>query len=119
MNKDRATAPRNDMENTRANRQGGGVNMNGRPLSGSLAEQIRALCFVKNELELYLDTQPACPTALDYYSQTIRELNRLNEEYKNTVGALTAADVITADGWTWATTPWPWQQAGDFMRGEK
>ena len=102
-----------------ANARGGGIDMNGRPLRGSLAEQIRALCFVKTELELYLNTHPTCPTALDYYYRTIRELDRLKEEYTNTVGALTADKVITGDGWTWATTPWPWQQAGDFMREEK
>ena len=102
-----------------ANARGGGIDLNGRPLRGSLAEQIRALCFVKTELELYLNTHPTCPTALDYYYRTIRELDRLKEEYTNTVGALTADKVITGDGWTWATTPWPWQQAGDFMREEK
>ena len=109
----------NRMNGNGTNTRGNGMDMNGRPLQGSLAEQIRALCFVKTELELYLDTHPTCPTALDYYYRTIRELDRLKEEYTNTVGALTADKVITGDGWTWATTPWPWQLAGDFMREEK
>lgn len=105
----------NDM-NMNGGRVGGATDNSGKPLTGSLAEQIRALCFVKTELELYLDTHPTCPTALDYYQKTINELNRLTEEYNNTVGPLTASGVIISDGWTWATTPWPWQQAGDFMR---
>ena len=94
----------------------GGVTGNGGALSGSLAEQIRALGFVKTELELYLDTHPRCRTALDYYYRTIQELNRLVDEYQNTVGPLTAAGVMSNDDWTWVQGPWPWQQAGDFMR---
>ena len=94
----------------------GGRNANGAALSGSLAEQIRALCFVKVELELYLDTHPRCRTALDYYYQTVEELKRLTEEYENTVGPLTAMGNVSTDQWHWVDGPWPWQQAGDFMR---
>ena len=93
-----------------------GRNPNGQALSGSLAEQIRALCFVKTELELYLDTHPRCRTALDYYYQTIMELKRLTEEYENTVGPLTAMGNVSTDQWQWVDGPWPWHQAGDFMR---
>ena len=94
----------------------GGRDTNGGALRGSLAEQIRALCFVKVELELYLDTHPYCRTALDYYHRTVDELKRLTEEYENTVGPLTAKGVVDNDQWTWVNGPWPWQQAGDFMR---
>ncbi|MBO7196362.1 MAG: spore coat protein CotJB [Clostridia bacterium] len=93
-----------------------GRNANGGALSGSLAEQIRALCFVKVELELYLDTHPNCRTALDYYYRTVTELKRLTEEYENTVGPLTAMGNVSTDRWQWIDGPWPWQQAGDFMR---
>ena len=95
-----------------------GLNPNGGRLSGSLAEQIRALSFVKTELELYLDTHPMCQTALDYYYQTIKELNRLTEMYQNTTGPLTAAGNMSTDRWQWVDGPWPWQQAGDFAREE-
>ena len=93
-----------------------GRNPGGTPLRGSLADQIRALCFVKVELELYLDTHPECRTALDYYYQTVEELKRLTEEYENTVGPLTAMGNVSTDKWHWVDGPWPWQQAGDFMR---
>lgn len=91
-------------------RNGGGT------LTGTLAEQIRALCFVKTELELYLDTHPNCRTAIDYYHRTVDELKRLTEEYENTVGPLTAMGNVSTDQWRWVEGPWPWQQAGDFMR---
>ena len=108
----------NGMQNNGTNgmRGNGGRNVNGAALRGSLAEQIRALCFVKTELELYLDTHPMCRTALDYYYQTVRELKRLTEEYESTVGPLTAMGNVSTDQWHWVDGPWPWQQAGDFMR---
>lgn len=98
------------------NRNMNGRDTNGGALRGTLAEQIRALGFVKAELELYLDTHPGCRTALDYYHQTLRELKRLVEEYENTVGPLRAEGVTNTENWTWIDGPWPWQMAGDFMR---
>lgn len=93
-----------------------GGNSGGNALTGTLAEQIRALCFVKTELELYLDTHPNCRTALDYYQRTVDELKRLTEEYENTAGPLTAMGNVSTESWRWVEGPWPWQQAGDFMR---
>lgn len=116
---------RNNMQ-TENNRMNGNMNghgnqmQNGRVgglmIGGDLGEQIRALGFVKAELELYLDTHPRCTTALDYYYKTIDELKRLTEEYENKVGPLTAAGVKDNEQWTWVNGPWPWQTAGDFMR---
>ncbi len=78
-------------------------------LTGSLLEQIRALAFVKTELELYLDTHPMCRTALDYYRQTIEALERLTEEYHNQHGPLVASGNLSTDKWNWVDEPWPWQ----------
>ena len=78
-------------------------------LTGPLLEQIRALAFVKNELELYLDTHPTCRTALDYYRKTVDELERLTEEYHNQYGPLVASGNLSTDKWNWVEEPWPWQ----------
>lgn len=78
--------------------------------NGSLLEQIRALSFVKVELELYLDTHPECAQALDYYTQTVNALDALIEEYNNTNGPLFASGSAGADSWTWVKGPWPWQE---------
>ena len=99
-----------NMNGTQNGRVGGAM------LRGDLAEQIRALTFVAKELELYLDTQPRCLTALDYYYQTLAELKRLKDQYHNTVGPLTSAGVTDTEMWTWVNGPWPWQMAGDCMR---
>ena len=107
--------------NMNGNMNGGlnGRNAGGGALSGALDEQIRALGFVKAELELYLDTHPNCRIALDYYYRTVEELKRLTEMYQNTVGPLTAMGNVSTERWQWVDGPWPWQQAGDFMRGER
>lgn len=98
----------------------GGRNMNNTMgntrLGGTLEEQIRALGFVKAELELYLDTHPTCRIALDYYHRTIDELRRLTEEYHNTYGPLSADGVVSNDEWTWVRLPWPWHRTGDYMQ---
>lgn len=94
----------------------GGVNRGGSALRGDLREQIKALSFVKVELELYLDTHPDCRTAIDYYLRTVEALKRLTEEYENTEGPLTCAGVVNSDRWTWVDSPWPWQRPGDYMQ---
>ena len=74
-----------------------------------LLESIRAMSFVKAELELYLDTHPDCRAALDYYYKTIKDLKPLVERYEATVGPLTAIGNDTTKGWMWVNEPWPWQ----------
>jgi spore coat protein JB len=83
--------------------------MNNANVNSDLAEQVRRLCFVKAELELYLDTHPRCKTALDYYYQTVDALKNLREEYANTVGPLVATESADIERWTWTDSPWPWQ----------
>ena len=99
----------NGMGNNGMNGGGGGA------LTGDLLEQIRALSFVKVELELYLDTHPRCRTALDYYYQTIEALKRLTEEYENNYGPLTAAGTVSQEHWTWTDTPWPWHNGSEIQ----
>lgn len=83
----------------------------GENLSGSaLLEEIRALGFVKGELELYLDTHPDCTTALDYYHQTLAALKTLTEKYEITESPLTASGVTNTERWSWVDGAWPWQQ---------
>ena len=99
----------NRMRNNQNNNMQNGSQARSAALTGSLAEKIQKLSFVKAELELYLDTHPNCRTALDYYQKTLMELARLNEQYENEVGPITAAGVRSTDNWTWIGGPWPWQ----------
>ena len=86
----------------------------------SLLEQIRELRFVKTELELYLDTHPDCPTALDYYGQPLKALNLLVEKYTHTYGPLVAAEALNSGtaSWSWVKSPWPWQNGSMAKNGE-
>lgn len=84
-------------------------------LTGNLLEQIRALSFVKGELELYLDTHPRCRTALDYYDRTIEALDELVEEYEEMHGPLTAAGSRDQNNWSWTDTPWPWHNGSEIQ----
>ena len=65
--------------------------------------------FALHEAVLYLDTHPDDRMALDYYNRYQKLKKKLAEEYNDRFGPLTADDAKTADGWTWGTTPWPWE----------
>lgn len=84
-----------------------------------LCEQIRSLEFVKNELELYLDTHPSCQTALDYYRKTLDALNKDTELYQSLYGPLTAAGTVSTTEWTWVNAPWPWYKGDEDIKDEK
>ncbi len=84
----------------------------------ALLEEIRALSFVKSELELFLDTHPNCRQALDYYRQTVDALDSYMERYHEEVGPLIASGAVNPDTWTWVDTPWPWQVANGAPKWE-
>ncbi|MBO5207291.1 MAG: spore coat protein CotJB [Clostridia bacterium] len=81
---------------------------------GELFEEIRALSFVKTELELYLDTHPDCAVALDYYRQTVAALKKYTEEYESKYSPICASGAGSDGKWSWINMPWPWQ----YGRGE-
>ncbi len=87
--------------------------------SAELLEEIRALSFVKTELELYLDTHQDCAVALDYYRQTVAALKKYTEEYERKHSPITASGTGTDGGWSWTKMPWPWQYGnGEVNRWE-
>ena len=88
------------------------------PSGAALLEEIRALSFVKTELELYLDTHPTCHTALDYYHKTVEALGMLMTKYQYEVAPLRAEGVMSNDAWTWVDTPWPWQAGNGALGGK-
>ncbi len=72
-----------------------------------LLRKVQALSFAKVEAELYLDTHPDSKTALDYYKNTLSELDDAMTEYQNKYGPLFAEGVV-GDSWTWVEGAWPW-----------
>ncbi len=86
--------------------------MGGTNGGAELLERIRALSFVKVELELYLDTHPECTIALEHYEKCIDELGMLMEKYQSAYGPLVAAGGDNSKGWAWTKQPWPWHYNG-------
>jgi spore coat protein JB len=74
----------------------------------NLLRKIQALSFAKVETELYLDTHPDSREALEYYRNTLSELDEAMTEYQNKYGPLFAEGVV-GDRWTWVDGKWPWQ----------
>lgn len=72
-----------------------------------LYKRIMQLAFVKNELELFLDTHPSCRAALEHYYRTVDEYNTLVGEYEGKYGPLTASANV-GEKWNWIKGPWPW-----------
>ena len=98
------------------NRRDNGENLN-TGTREQLWRRIHEMSFVKCELELYLDTHPTCPTALDYYTKTVEELERLTLEYESKYGPITAKGTQGGDSWTWVEERWPWHRQDDKFNG--
>ena len=77
-----------------------------------LMRRIQALSFAKVEAELFLDTHPECLAALDYYHSVAEELDAAVAEYQESYGPI-RAEGSARDRWSWADSPWPWQQMGE------
>ena len=75
----------------------------------ALMQNIKELSFVKNELALFLDTHPACKTAIDYFHKTCEALDDYTVRLANMGIPTTQGDVISDEKWTWTLEDWPWQ----------
>ena len=85
------------------------MNMVNKPgdLSTPLCE-LMAMDFVIRELNLYLDTHPDCPMAMQYF-QNARRMNRqAMKSYEEVNGPLQVADA-DFNNWNWINGPWPWE----------
>lgn len=102
----------NGMNGMNNGMNGGRATPRGTADGAELLEKIRALSFVKVELELYLDTHPDCTVALEHYERCIDELGMLMEEYQSAYGPLIAAGGDNSNGWAWIKQPWPWHYNG-------
>ena len=77
-----------------------------------LMRRIQSLSFAKVEAELFIDTHPECPTALEYYHGIVDELDGAMAEYQENFGPI-RAEATARDRWSWVDTPWPWQEMGE------
>lgn len=69
--------------------------------------ELMALCFVINELGLYLDTHADDREALELYTGYVKLMREGMCRYTELYGPLEQTQ-ITQAGYTWLDDPWPW-----------
>lgn len=75
-----------------------------------LLQKISAVCFVVQDLKLFLDTHPENAEAMRLYGDYVREAKKLKERYTAFYGPL-MAETFEPDGeWKWIDDPWPWDK---------
>lgn len=75
-----------------------------------LLQDIQIIAFVVKDVQLFLDTHPACEGALDFFNYYNNVLAALTNEYEEKFGPITVYGVNTDNGWTWIEEPWPWEK---------
>lgn len=73
------------------------------------ALELQALCFVLNELGLYLDTHPDDKEAFDLFREYSKLAREGRRRYEAMYGPLTLAATADQDRYTWINDPWPWE----------
>lgn len=69
---------------------------------------LQALCFVLQELALYLDTHPDDAEAFALFKQYTAMEKSAKEAYENAHGPIKRASAARGDRYTWLQDPWPW-----------
>ena len=74
-----------------------------------LIHEIQEVGFALVDLNLFLDTHPNNKLALEFFKDMQVKYSELQADYEIEFGPLTAFDTNTEQGWTWISTPWPWE----------
>lgn len=74
-----------------------------------LLRQVQQCDFTLYDLQLYLDTHPACRRAMEQYEKHLRHCRELEEEYVRRFGPLRAEQAAGSEPWSWVENPWPWE----------
>ncbi len=77
--------------------------------SGTPMGELMALCFVVQELGLYLDTHPEDADALKLFTEYVQLLRQGKETFTARYGPLQQTQVTGEDGYSWLKEPWPWE----------
>lgn len=75
-----------------------------------LLTYIDALCFAKQDLNLYLDVYPNDKNALNLFNQYRVSLDEYMKNYESKYGPLLQdSKSLESYPWAWNKNPWPWQ----------
>lgn len=69
---------------------------------------LQALCFVLQELALYLDTHPDDAEAFALFKQYTAMEKSAKEAYENANGPIKRSSAAKGECWDWLQDPWPW-----------
>ena len=74
-----------------------------------LLHSIQVADFALVEANLFLDSHPTDPNALQYFEKYKMMLEELTKEYVSKYGPLLARQYEGWDRWKWVDSPFPWQ----------
>ena len=70
--------------------------------------EILAICFVTDELVLYLDTHAEDQEAFEMLQTFLALRQEAQERYVKAYGPITQQDLLHEQKYTWLKNPWPW-----------
>lgn len=74
--------------------------------------KIQEICFLLQDLNLYLDIYPNDIEALKIFNQYNEESLNLKKEYSKMYGPLCLSDSVSNASFEWIKNPWPWENMG-------
>lgn len=101
-------APRNDSSCQMQRETGSDIPTGSRQ---QLLDYINHVSFATIEAQLFLDTHPTNPDALQFFHQHNRKRNAALKEHERLYGPLTieTANESCSRSWEWMQQPWPWE----------
>jgi spore coat protein JB len=77
-----------------------------------LMKNFQVMCFVLDDITLFLQSHPNDPAALRNYEKYKQMKKDAERAYTEAYGPLQSDNVYVTDHWTWADMPWPWERQG-------
>jgi len=75
-----------------------------------LLRTLDALCFAKEDLNLYLDVNPNDRDMINLFNQYRMETDKVLEEYERKYGPIFVDSAANSKvPWAWNKEPWPWE----------
>lgn len=84
------------------------MNMVNNDLKPSPRTELMAICFVAQELSLYLDTHREDNEAFEMYQTILALKKEAHERYIKHCGPIDRGDMLGMNNYVWLNDPWPW-----------
>ena len=85
------------------------MNIVNKDLPSTPMTELMAICFVTDELELYLDTHQEDREAFEMYQTFLALAKEARRRYVQTCGPVKQTDQLGMDRYAWLDDPWPWE----------